>query len=310
MGTVPTGRLERELRALYLRWLAGVPAHREDLNGYINEFEARSRALIAKEGGRTAALGALADFPAPKLLELSPAAGVAYDQMKQAAIQAGILTGLNAKDVARQIQAAGLDKGYRRLERLARTETVSAYWMNAWNSTADLPTIVMVWGAEQGKRTCEYCLSRDGLVIEDPNIRDHPNGRCTPIPTPLSRVNYKGTLQPDGSITMDPKWSKQKAPGAKAKASAGPTTAEQRNPLSGKTNPAAPSVAQPAQRSAPVAPVTPIQVGDLVSIGKGGIGYWKVIWIFPNGKAKLQDTVRAGLTRTYDISRLNKKRDT
>jgi hypothetical protein len=247
---VPTNQMERELRKLYLRWLVGVPSHPNTAE-YLGVFEAQSRKLITKLGGQAASLGAYADFPVPKTLELSPRAGVVYDEMRQAAISASITAGLNSKDAARAMLNAGLDKGYRKLERLARTETVSAYWKNQWDSTADLPLIVMLWGSEESKRTCDYCLSRDGLVVEDGNIRDHPNGRCTLIPTLRTRVNYKGTLQPDGSVTMDPKWSDQKVKGAKAQASAGPTTAEQRDPLSGKSNPAAPSQAQSTQSVAP-----------------------------------------------------------
>jgi hypothetical protein len=244
MGTVPTGKLERELRAHYLRWLAGVTRHMDDLPAYINQFENSSRALIKQLGGRTASLGALAGFPAPRTLELSPVAGVVYDQMRQAAIKAGIGVGLNPSDTARQMLNAGLDTSFRRLNRLARTETVSAYWKNQWDSAAGLPTIVMVWGAENSKRTCDYCQSRDGLVVEDPWIRDHPNGRCTLIPTPRSQVRYKGTLQADGSVYMDPAWTDRSAA---SKGMAGPTTEAQRDPMSGKSNPAAPSKAQAAQ---------------------------------------------------------------
>lgn len=265
MGTVPTGEMERELRKQYLQWLAGLDQHRDDLPAYIDVFQKRSRATIAKFGGYTASLGAPASFPAPKLLELSPVANVVYDQMKQTAIQAGIMTGLNSRDVARQMLNAGLDKSYRRLERLARTETVSAYWKNQWDSVADLPAIVMVWGSEESKRTCQYCLSRDGLVVEDSQIRDHPNGRCTLIPTLRSQVKYKGTLEPDGSVTMDPRWSEQRVAGAKAKKSAGPTTEAQRDPLSGKSNPAALSTAQPVHQSAPTAP------SSLPAIGADGV---------------------------------------
>ena len=207
MATVPTSRMERELRKLYLQWLAGLPYH-QDIQTYLEEFELKSRKLIARLGGQVASLGALADFPVPKTLELSPVANVVYNEMKQAAISASITAGLNARDAARAMLNAGLDKGYRRLERLARTETVSAYWKNQWDSTADLPAIVMVWGAENSKKTCDYCQSRDGLVVEDPNIRDHPNGRCTLIPTVRSRVAYRGTLQPDGSVYFDPNWGK------------------------------------------------------------------------------------------------------
>lgn len=254
MGTVPTGKMERQLRAEYLRWLADLPRHQDDLTGYVSTFEARSRALIAKMGGQVASLGALADFPTPKLLDLSPVANVVYDQMAQAAVQASIQAGMQATEAARAMLHAGLDKSFNRLNRLARTETVSAYWKNSWDSVADLPDIVMVWSPEYGKRTCEYCLSRDGLVVEDGNIRDHPQGRCTLIPTLRSRLNYKGTLEPDGSVTMDPRYTKKSVAGAKPKASAGPTTEAQRDPMSGKSNPAAPSKAQPTQASQAPAP--------------------------------------------------------
>jgi hypothetical protein len=258
MGTVPTGQLERELRKRYLRWLSGLRREEElgNLSAYIDLFQRDSEWIIKKFGGQAASLGALADFPVPKTLELSPRAGVVYDEMKQAAIRASITAGLQSTDAARAMLRAGLDVSFRKLNRLARTETVSAYWKNSWDSIADLPTIVMVWGSEESKRTCEYCLSRDGLVVEDPNIRDHPNGRCTLIPTPRSQVKYKGTLQPDGSIDFDPRWT-GKAP--KSVASAGPTTAAQRDPLSGKSNPAAPSVAQPVHQSAP-RPTGPVSI--------------------------------------------------
>lgn len=102
---------------------------------------------------------------------------------------------------------AGLDKSFHKLVRLARTETVSAYWKNSWDSVADLP-VVMLWSAEHGPRTCSWCLDREGLVVADQNIRDHPNGRCTLVAKLASRVDYQGTLQPDGSITQDPDWNK------------------------------------------------------------------------------------------------------
>lgn len=210
MATVPTNRLERELRKAYLQWLAGL-SDQTDVTAYIGVFEQRSKALIERLGGQASSLGALADFPVPKTLELSPRAGVVYDEMRQAAISASITAGLNATDAARQMLNAGMDKSFNRLNRLARTETVSAYWKNSWDSIADLPLLVMVWGSESSKRTCDYCLSRDGLVVEQGDIRDHPNGRCTLIPTLRSQVKYKGTLQPDGSVDQDPRWSKKPA---------------------------------------------------------------------------------------------------
>jgi hypothetical protein len=252
MGTVPTGMLERRLRQTYLQWLGGLSTE-ADVAAAIRTFEKRSRAVIAKEGGHAASLGALADFPVPKLLELSPRAGTIYDEMQQAGIRASIAAGLNSRDAARQILNAGLGKSYRQLERLARTETVSAYWKNQWDSVADLPDIVMLWGSEESKKTCDFCLSRDGLVVEDSNIRDHPNGRCTLVPTLRQNVKYKGTLQPDGSVTMDSKWTQKpvtvKPPVVKA-------TPEQLDPLSPKKNPAAPSVAQPVHQTTTVKAVT------------------------------------------------------
>ena len=208
MGTVPTNKLERELRKLYLRWLAGMPTDPSALKGYIKKFETESRALISKLGGQTASLGALAGFPVPKTLALSPAAGAAYNEMQQAAIKASITAGLGAKDVAQQMLNAGLGSSYKQLERVARTETVSAYWRNSWDSVAELDDdVVMLWGAEISDKTCDYCIERDGLVVEDEDIRDHPNGRCTLVPTLRSRVDYKGTLLADGSIFQDPEWT-------------------------------------------------------------------------------------------------------
>ena len=187
MPTIPTGKMERELRKLYLRWLGGL-SKAKNTDAYINQFQAQSQALIERLGGQTASLGALADFPVPKALDLSPHVGTIYSDMKQAAIASSITAGLNAKDAARAMFNAGMDKSYHRLERLARTETVSAYWKNAWGSISDLPALVMA----------------------SSDLRDHPNGRCTPIPTLRSEVVYRGSISRDGQIYHDPDWNKPK----------------------------------------------------------------------------------------------------
>ena len=210
MPTIPTGKMERELRAAYLRWLAGVSLDSKNISSKVDAFERQSIELIEKMGGQTASLGALAGFPVPKRLDLSPHVGTIYSDMKQAAIQAGMMIGLNATDVARQMFNAGMDKSFHRLNRLARTETVSSYWKNAWDSVADLPALVMVWGSEDGPRTCAWCRERDGLVMESSGLRDHPNGRCTPIPKLRSQVDYRGSISPDGSIYQDSAWGKSK----------------------------------------------------------------------------------------------------
>lgn len=292
MGTVPTDRMERELRKYYVQWLAGVPRNQDKLADYIKVFEKHSTDLIAKLGGQAASLGALADFPVPKLLELSPRAGVIYNEMQQAAIRASIAAGLQSTEAARAIFNAGIGQSFNKLNRLARTETVSAYWKNQWDSTADLPLIVMLWGSEQSKRTCDYCLSRDGLVVEDGQIRDHPNGRCTLIPTLRSSVKYKGTLQADGRVTMDPAWTQQRVAGAKAQTSAGPTTATQRDPLSGKSNPAAPSKALTAPQPASVSAVS--KQDQYLALDR-----------YASNSFKLNSELRAGIVTNNDVLALD-----
>lgn len=207
MPTIPTGKLELELRRLYFRWLSHL-GDEANMDKAVDRFEKQSIDLIERMGGQTARLGALANFPAPRRLDLSPHIGTIYSDMKQAAIQAGIQAGLNATDVARAMFRNGMDKSFHRLNRLARTETVSAYWKNAWDSIADLPELVMVWGSEDGPRTCAWCRERDGMVMESSQLRDHPNGRCTPIPTLRSMVEYKGSVDAGGRIYQDPEWGK------------------------------------------------------------------------------------------------------
>lgn len=207
MPTIPTGRLELELRRLYLQWAHQLPRHRDDLPAYTAKFRRDSLALIERIGGRIAMMGAIADFPVPRWLDLSQHIGTIYDDLKQAAIAAGISIGMNPTDVARAMMRSGMDSSFYRLNRLARTETVSAYWKNAWNSSEGLD-LVMVWGAESGPRTCQWCLDRDGMVMTSPELRDHPNGRCTPIPTLPSRVEYIGSVKADGTVFQDPNWDR------------------------------------------------------------------------------------------------------
>lgn len=206
MPTIPTGELERELRKLYLSYVYGLAFDSTNLQARTASFQRKAIELIERLGGNVARLGALGDFPAPRSLDLSPWAGTFYVEAQQAAIQAGITVGINSREVARAMFRAGLDKSFRRLERLARTETTNAYWKNAFDSVADLPALVMLWGSEDGPRTCAWCRERDGLVMDSASLRDHPNGRCTPIPTLRSRVQYRGSISPDNQIYWDPTW--------------------------------------------------------------------------------------------------------
>lgn len=206
MPTIPTGALERALRALYLRWIRGLAFDSNNLYEKLASFDRRALALIEQMGGQVAALGAYADFPVPKTLDLSPWAGRIYTDMEKAAVAASITAGLNSRDAARAMFRAGTDKAFRSVERLARTETVSAYWKNAFRSVEGLPELVMLWGSEDGPRTCQWCRERDGLVMDSPNLRDHPNGRCTPIPTLRFSVAYRGSIDANGDIYQDPRW--------------------------------------------------------------------------------------------------------
>lgn len=191
MATVPTGKLERELRGLYLRWVDGIPNHSTDLEAYVERFRRDSTKLINQLGGQVARLGVAADFPAPKELALSPVLDHVYDTMKQVAIQQGVATGANARVIAAAMQSAGLDQSYNKLERLARTEVVSAYWQNQWDEAEDLG-LVMLWSSENGPRTCPWCLAKHGLLVKQKTVRDHPNGRCTLVAKLPNRVPLRG----------------------------------------------------------------------------------------------------------------------
>lgn len=207
MGTVPTDRMEDELRAYYLDWAEHiVPLYSDDpdkLMFSFGMFKAHSQKIIKKRGGKAARAGVAADFPAPKELALSPHADTVYNDMSQTIIYAGLYTGVNARETAAALFHAELDPKFSNLERLARTETVSAYWKNQWDEAEDLD-LIMVWSPEHGSRTCDVCLGREGLVVKSKTIRDHPNGRCTLLPTLPQDLDYKGTLLSDGSVTYDP----------------------------------------------------------------------------------------------------------
>lgn len=210
MATVPTGKMERELRKLYLQWASRMPTVEYEMSKYLREFADQSVDLIERMGGEIARLGVSAGFPAPKRLDLAEWPSRIYSELETASIQASIMTGLNARDAARAMYLAGVEQAHWRLQRLARTETVNAYWKNQRAEAADLG-LVLLWSMEDGPRTCEWCRERDGLVAED-GCRDHPNGRCTLLPMLPSRVKYKGSVSADGSIYYDPEWESKYQP--------------------------------------------------------------------------------------------------
>ena len=118
------------------------------------------------------------------MLELSPSLRGAYSDIEEALVKGGIAAGVGARDVADAIQASGVNKAYHKLERFARTEMVSAYWKKTWDE-AEGTGLSLLWQAEEGPRCCTYCKAKEGLVVTDKNLRDHPNGRCTLVPVDL-----------------------------------------------------------------------------------------------------------------------------
>ena len=201
MGTVPTRYVEDALRTYYLQWLAGLATVADsELDAYIMEFEHKATEIINREGTRVARRGANAGFPAPRVIPMDVDASYVFDDVRRLAVQAGIGAGMQSRDVARQMFKQGMQGKFYELERFARTETTNAYWQHQWNQVEDLD-LVMVWSAESSKRTCPYCLAKDGLVVKDKRIRDHPNGRCTLLPKMPDSVPLRGK-------TRDPMWTR------------------------------------------------------------------------------------------------------
>lgn len=191
MSGVSTARLERKLRALYLRWvrsLLGSADPAASLQGFLKQ----AWGTILRYGGVTAFGGTAAGFPEPTDMPLDAVWGHVVDAFTEAVLRGGWAVGVHSREIARRLRDAGIDQAYHKLERFARTETVRAHWQRQWADADGLDDIVMVWGAERGPRTCPWCLAKDGLVVQDKTIRDHPNGRCTLIPTLKDRVPLRG----------------------------------------------------------------------------------------------------------------------
>lgn len=191
MSGVSTARLERELRALYLRWVRSLPGS-ADPAASLHGFLKQAWGTILRYGGVTAFGGTSAGFPEPTDMPLDAVWGHVVDAFKEAVLRGGWAVGMHSKEIARRLRDAGIDQAYHKLERFARTETVRAHWQRQWADAEGLDDIVMVWGAERGPRTCPWCLAKDGLVVQDKTIRDHPNGRCTLVPILRDKVPLRG----------------------------------------------------------------------------------------------------------------------
>ena len=191
MSGASTARLERKLRALYLRWVRSLPGSADpavSLQGFLKQ----AWSTILRYGGVTAFGGTAAGFPEPTDMPLDATWKHVVDAFTEAVLRGGWAVGVHSREIARRLRDAGIDRAYHKLERFARTETVWAHWQRQWADAEGLDDIVMVWGAERGPRTCPWCLAKDGLVVKDKTIRDHPNGRCTLIPTLKNKVPLRG----------------------------------------------------------------------------------------------------------------------
>lgn len=76
-------------------------------------------------------------------------------------------------------------------QRLARTLVQHAYQQSLLRSVRYNPFVEGIkWVASNGGRTCELCMSRDGVIYpKDALPMDHPNGMCSFVPDiPLTSV--------------------------------------------------------------------------------------------------------------------------
>lgn len=82
-------------------------------------------------------------------------------------------------------------------QRLARTLVQHAYQQSLLRSVRYNPFVEGIkWVASNGGRTCELCMSRDGLVYpKDALPMDHPNGMCSFVPEiPLTSVQIANRI--------------------------------------------------------------------------------------------------------------------
>lgn len=179
MATVPTGKMEQELKRLYLLWVREIPTDPTKLKSHIARFLKQVDSVVAKHGGEAVRTGHKLGFPDPRKVDYSEKLSDVKSDFTNAIIRAGMHLGQNAGTIASALDMANVgDTAFYKLQRTARTEVVKAYWENQWRAAEGLD-LVLVWSAENGSRTCYQCLARDGLVVKHKNVRDHPNGRCT-----------------------------------------------------------------------------------------------------------------------------------
>lgn len=203
MATVPTGDLDEALRVAYSDFIIKLTRESVDIDKEMDLYLDRVSKAIKHHGGSIVAR-ATTGFTTPTPIDLDEQLAPYRDKLKAAIVKGGITAGLNANEIASALVTSGVSTIHHDMARLARTEVVAAYWQDQWKEAEELD-LVMVWSAEDGPRTCPYCLAKNGLVVEDKTIRDHPNGRCTLVPT-------LPELIPPRTKDKDPRWTRNHDP--------------------------------------------------------------------------------------------------
>lgn len=111
---------------------------------------------------------------------LGPAAA---DEIKQA-LFAGIVQGLGAQQLARQVRNS-LGGNMQRAMLIGRTETLRAYRESSQRFYEDNADVVRAWRwvSACNARTCAVCWAMHGSVhTVDEQFVSHPGCRCTPVP--------------------------------------------------------------------------------------------------------------------------------
>lgn len=114
------------------------------------------------------------------LAELGPAAA---QEIKQA-LFAGVVQGLGAKQLARQVRNS-LGGNMARAMLIGRTETLRAYRESSQRFYQDNADVVHAWRwvSAGNLRTCPVCWAMHGSIhTVDEQFVSHPGCRCTPVP--------------------------------------------------------------------------------------------------------------------------------
>lgn len=182
MNQIKTSKLERTLTSVYRRWLAACDSETPTRTD-IQRLRAELDAFFATDGAYLDNLNKQLQFPRTVDRQLIQQTDRILTRFEEKSIQGGILAGIHPT-VTAQSMSHYTDETLISLKRLVRTETVRAMWQDQRQAIQDTPGMGLAWVCEP-RRACPQCKARDGLIVENPNIYDHPNGRCTLAPVLL-----------------------------------------------------------------------------------------------------------------------------